>query len=232
MEKAIKSAFQGWHRGAPPRIDIPEPVSGRAVHLIDRPGAPQSTIMLGIPAADPSSEDYIALQVMNAMLGNASFLSRMMKNLREDKGYTYSPFSQVSVHYRDAYWAQSADVSTNVTGAALKEIFYEIDRIRNEPPSAEELQKIKSYLGGIFVLQNSSRRGVIGRLSFVDLHGLDDDYLSTYVERVHAVTPEQVQAMAQKYLNPDEMLIVVTGDQQEITGQVERYGTPQLVAEK
>jgi predicted Zn-dependent peptidase len=232
MRSAIETAFGDWKEGAPATIDIPEPVSGRAVYLMDRPGAPQSTINLGIPTADPSSDDYIAVQVMNAMLGGAGFLARITKNIREDKGYTYSPFSQVSVRYRDGYWMQSADVSTDVTGAALDEIFYEVERMRDEPPSEEELEGIQNYLGGIFVLQNSSRGGVAGQLSYVDMHGLGDDYLDTYVEKIHAVTPEEVQRMAQKYLNPDDMLLVITGDQEVIADQLEKFGTPELVAEE
>ena len=231
MRDAIEAAFGDWKEGTPPTIDIPEPVTGRAVYLLDRPGAPQSTIYLGIPTTDPSSEDYVAVQVMNSLLGG-SFASRITSNIREDKGYTYSPFSQVSVRYRDGYWAETADVTTEVTGAALDEIFYEIERLRGEPPSAEELEGIQNYMAGIFVIQNSSRSGVAGQLSFVDLHGLGDDYLASYVEKIHAVTPEDVQRMAQKYLNPDDMLLVITGDQEVIADQLEKFGTPELVAEE
>jgi predicted Zn-dependent peptidase len=231
MRDAIEAAFGDWKEGTPPTIDIPEPVTGRAVYLLDRPGAPQSTIYLGIPTTDPSSEDYVAVQVMNSLLGG-SFASRITSNIREDKGYTYSPFSQVSVRYRDGYWAETADVTTEVTGAALDEIFYEIERLRDEPPSAEELEGIQNYMAGIFVIQNSSRSGVAGQLSFVDLHGLGDDYLASYVEKIHAVTPEDVQRMAQKYLNPDDMLLVITGDQEVIADQLEKFGTPELVEEE
>jgi len=72
---------------------------------------------------------------------------------------------------------------------------------------------------------------VAGRLAYVDLHGLDDDYLATYVEKIHAVTSEDVQRMAQTYLNPDDMLLVITGDQEVIATQLEKFGTPEVVAE-
>src|SRR4030095_2826162 len=127
-------------------------------------------------------------------------------------GYTYSPNSSLSTRFRDAYWVEVADVTTAVTGPSLKEIFYEIDRLRNEPPSEAELQGIKNYLAGIFVLQNSSRQGVIGQLSFADLHGLPPNYLSTYVQKVMAVTPKDVQRIAQQYIQPDKMTVVVVGD--------------------
>ena len=223
MKRAITQAFEGWARGSDPFISIPQSVAARTIHLIDRPGAPQSTIYMGLPVIDPSNQDYIALQVMNALLGG-SFASRITSNIREAKGYTYSPFSQVSSRYRDAYWVEIADVTTNVTGPSLKEIFYEIDRLRAEPPTEAELQGIKNYLAGVFVLQNSSRQGLIGQLAFMDLHGLDDSYLNTYVQKVMAMTPADVQRMAQKYLLSDKMTIVVVGDKSKIAEQLATFG--------
>ena len=101
MREAIEEAFGGWKEGLPPVTDVPSPVTGRAVHVVDRPGAPQSTIAVGLPTIDPSQEDFVALQVTNALLGG-SFASRITANIREDKGYTYSPISHVSTRYRDA----------------------------------------------------------------------------------------------------------------------------------
>ena len=95
----------------PPTVNLAQPVTGRAVHVVDRPGAPQSTIYVGLPTIDPSHEDYIALQVANTLLGG-SFGSRITSNIREDKGYTYSPTSTLSTRYRDAYWAEVADVTS------------------------------------------------------------------------------------------------------------------------
>lgn len=223
MKKAITQAFEGWTRGSQPLIDIPKPVSARTLHLIDRPGAAQSTIFVGLPVVDPSSPDYIPLQVMDALLGG-SFASRITSNIREAKGYTYSPNSQVSTRYRDAYWVEVADVTTAVTGPSLKEIFYEIDRLRREPPTEDELQGIKNYLAGIFVLQNSNRQGVINQLAFLDLHGLDEKYLTTYVQKVFAITPKDVQRVAQTYLIDDKMTLVVVGDRGKIADQLGPFG--------
>jgi predicted Zn-dependent peptidase len=117
-----------------------------------------------------------------------------------------------------------ADVTTAVTGPSLKEIFYEIDRLRKEPPTAEELQGIKNYLAGIFVLQNSNRQGVIGQLTFLDLHGLDEKYLTTYVQKVFAITPKDVQRIAQTYLLDDKMTLVVVGDRAKIADQLGPFG--------
>jgi predicted Zn-dependent peptidase len=175
-----------------------------------------------MPVADPSSPDWIPQSVMNALLGG-SFASRITSNIREQKGYTYSPFSQVSARYRDAYWVETADVTTKDTGASIKEILAEIKRLQSEPPSETELKGIQNYLAGTFVLQNSSRAGIIGQLHFVDQHGLPADYLNTYVSRVYAVTPQQVQRMAAKYIRPDKATIVVVGDTKVIADQVAPY---------
>ena len=224
VEAAVRRAFSDMPRGEPADQPVPSPTSRRAVHLLDRPGAPQSTIMLGLPVIDPSHPDWIALQVTNALLGG-SFGSRITSNIREDKVYTYSPFSSVSTRPSDAYWIEGADVTTQHTGASLREIFFEIDRLRDEPPPAEELRGIQNYLAGNFVLTNSARGSIANQLAFVDLHGLPDDYLETYVQKVLAVTPADVQRIARTYLDPSQMQIVVVGDAATVREQVAGYGT-------
>lgn len=223
VEAAVRAAFSGW-KGAPDATAAkPNPFSARGIHIIDRPGAPQTTILIGMPTVDPSHPDYVAMVVTNNLLGGA-FMSRITRNIREDKGYTYSPFSQISSRYRDAYWAQNADVTTNDTGASLKEIFGEIDRLQAEPPPAEELKGIQNYVAGSFVLQNSSRAGIIGQLAFLDLHGLPQSYLTEFVQKVHAVTPAKVQEMAQKHIGDDKAIIVLVGDRKVIEEQVKAFG--------
>lgn len=223
VEAAVRKAFSGW-QGAPDATAAkPNPFSARGIHIVDRPGAPQTTILLGMPTIDPSHPDYVAMVVTNNLLGGA-FMSRITRNIREDKGYTYSPFSQISSRYRDAYWAQNADVTTKDTGASLKEIFAEIDRLQAEPPSAEELKGIQNYVAGSFVLQNSSRAGIIGQLAFLDLHGLPASYLTEFVQKVHAVTPAKVQEIAQKHIADDKAIIVLVGDRKVIEQQVKAFG--------
>jgi len=224
IEAAIREAFAGWKAGKPSTLQPPTPKSVRSIYLVDRPGAVQSTILLGMPVPDPSNPDYVPLSVVNTLLGGY-FSSRITANLREAKGYTYSPFSQISTRYRDAYWAEAADVTTNVTGPSLKEIFYEIDRLQKEPPTAEELKATQNYIAGVFVLQNSSRSGIINVLELIDLHGLPADYLKTYVQRIYAVTPQDVQKLAEKYIQDDKATIVVVGDKKVIEEQIKPYGT-------
>ncbi len=223
MEQAIREAFKDWATGSDVVENIPIPVSKREVRMIDRPGVPQSTVMLGLPVIDPSQKDFRALSLTNQLLGG-SFGSRITANIREDKGYTYSPFSFISSRFRSAYWVQVASVTTNVTGPALKEIFYEINRLQKEPPSADELKGIQNYAAGVFVLQNSSPNGIINQLSFLDLHGLPDSYLTDAVKNIYAVTPAQVQQLCATYLKADQMRIVIAGDKKQIEKQVAAYG--------
>ena len=223
VEASIRKAFAGWEKGSDASPIAARPSSARALHIIDRPGAPQSTIVLGVPTVDPSSPDFIPLTVMDTLLGGA-FASRITKNIREDKGYTYSPSSEVSVRYRDAYWSESADVTTTVTGPSIREILAEIDRLQAEPPSVEELTGIQNYLAGTYVLVNSSRTGITNQLAYMDLHGLPPSYPSTYVKQVYAVTPHQVSEMARKHLHDDRALIVIVGDRKVIEEQVKTFG--------
>ncbi|HEX5829425.1 MAG TPA: pitrilysin family protein [Gemmatimonadaceae bacterium] len=222
VERAAREAFGDWEKGAAP-LAIPEPPPARRQFaLVNRPGAVQSTLMLGLPVADPSSPDWVRLAVTNALLGG-SFGSRITTNIREQKGYTYSPFSTVDAEKDAAVWYEAADVTTNVTGASLKEILYEVNRLRDSAPPSEELRGVQNNMAGIFTLQNASRAGVVGQLSFVALHGLGDDYLSTYVRRVLAVTPADVQRTARTYLDPARMSLVVVGDETQVREQVQPY---------
>lgn len=222
VRKAVRSSFGSWPKGTAAHRVPPKASAARSLSVIHRPKAPQSTLMIGLPVVDPSYPDYIALRVTNALLGG-SFASRITANIREQKGYTYSPNSSVSLHPKTAYWAESADVTTAVTGASMKEIFFEIDRLRQEAPSEEELTGIRNYMAGLFVLQNSSRGGIIQQLELTRLHGVGADYLRTLVPKMRAVTPADVQRIAKTYLDPARMTMVVVGDRAVIDDQVAAY---------
>jgi zinc protease len=224
VKKAIADSFGNWTKGPARMENVPSPAAHRVLDVTDRPDAPQSTLKLGLPVPPPTSPDAIPLGLTNALLGG-SFNSRITSNIREQKGYTYSPYSEISRRYHDAYWAQNADVTTQFTGASLKEIFGEIDRLQNEAPSAPELKGIQSYLSGIFVIQNSNRQALIGQLQYVDFQGLGEDYLKNYVPRVNAVTPEDVQKLTRKYIRPEAMVIVVVGDKSKISDQLVPFQT-------
>jgi len=225
LRETIRKAFEGWSKGAEPPSISTNPVKARSFALIDRPDAPQSTLYIGLPVAGPNSPDYIPLDVMNTLLGG-SFASRITSNIREQKGYTYSPSSQISTRTLLAFWVERADVTTSVTGPSIKEILFEIDRLRKEPPSESELKGIQTYLAGLFVLRNTiSPDAVIGQLHFVDSQGLSRSYLSEYVQKVMGVQPAEIQAVTDKYLLPDQMEFVIVGDKSKIADQVKPYET-------
>lgn len=222
VKATIEKVFGGWKKGADAIRNVPKIEAKRSLSIIDRPNSPQSTIYLAMPAVSPSDDDFIKFAVMNNILGG-SFGSRITANIREDKGYTYSPFSTVWNRYKTGYWYESADVTTESTGASIKEILFEINRLRNEPPSETELQGIKNYMTGIYVLQNSTRGGVINQLEYMNYNELDKNYIDSYIQKINAVTAKDVQTMVQKYLLEDKMTIVVVGDKSKITDQLKPY---------
>jgi len=219
MKKAIAAGFGAWAKGPEAVSDVPKVAPKHVLDLTDRPGAPQSTLLVGTPVPSATSPDWIPLVVTNALLGG-SFGSRITSNIREQKGYTYSPRSEISQRYRDAYWSEAADVTTQYTGASLKEIFAEIDHLAKEPPGDAELKGIQSYLSGLFVIQNSSRGALISQLRYVNLQGLGEDYLKNYVQKVNAVTPDQVTKMTREHIKPDQMTMVVVGDKSTVSEQL------------
>ncbi|MBM3294635.1 MAG: insulinase family protein [Candidatus Aminicenantes bacterium] len=223
VEASVRAGLENWRAGAAPAVRLPSPKSKRAVYVLDRPGSVQSTVLIGLPVIHPADKDFIALQVTDALLGS-SFASRITSNIREDKGYTYAPSSALQTHYRDAAWYEQADVSTEVTGAALKEIFFEIDRLGREAPPPEELKGIQANFAGLFVLQNATPGGIISQLNGVELHGLGKDYLAGYVRNVLKVAPADVQRMAKSHLRSKDMTIYIVGDLAKIRGQIAPYG--------
>ena len=198
VKKAINGSLTKWKEG--PEVNYPKitamPVSDTMI--IDRKAAPQTTVMIGLPVLTPDNKDYVPMVVTNSMLGG-SFGSRITSNIREDKGYTYSPFSSLNNRKGSSVWIEQADVTSEHTVESLLEIEKEIKKLGAIEPSKDELKGIQNYEAGIFVLQNSSPGGIIGQLNFLDLYGLPDSYLDNYVKNIHAVTPAKVTADS-KYL--------------------------------
>ena len=216
--KAIDASFKSWKAG--PDVSYPQPASNveAGTTVIDRKDAPQTTVMIGLPTITPKSPDYLPVTVMNSLLGG-SFGSRITSNIRENKGYTYSPFSTFSNHPNQGVWYEQADVTSEHTVDAVNEIKKEIAKLQSEAPGADELGGIQRYMAGIFVLQNSTPSGIIGQLNFLDLYGLDDSYLTNRVKNIYAVTPQQVTDLTKKYLLIDKMAIIVVGDEAGIKAQ-------------
>ena len=144
-------------------------------------------------AATAGSEADIPQRVTNSLLGGA-FSSRITTNIRETKGYTYSPGSGVAFNPDEALWTFEADVTTNVTGAALGEVFKEIRRMQTEPAPIEESKGIRTYMAGLFAISNSTSPSLVNTLATRDLLGLPADWTDRYVPAVLAVEPAAMMA--------------------------------------
>lgn len=224
--RAVEAAFGDWHasgaalaEAAPaPRTTAPKRV------LIDRPGSVQSAIRLGRPAVAATDPDYVPLQLAGTVLGG-SFSSRLMQNLREDKGYTYGARGGLNALRSGGRVTASADVRNEVTGAALKEFVGEFARMGGEPVPAKELDDTKRYVAGGYLINNQMQGAVAGTLASNWLAGLPAEFLGEYVPKIRAVDAAQVQAMGAKYFDPAAMSIVVVGDPKAVAEQLKAYGT-------
>ena len=211
-----------WQKRSRGYQECPKVLGRRSLTTVYRPGGSVDDLLWGCPRSRPGDRISIKFTVMNT---RARRLVRFAHNVeyRENKGYTYSPNSVVWNRYKTGYWYENADVTTEATGASIKEILFEIDRLQKEAPSEAELQGIKNYMVGIYVLQNSTRNGVIGQLESMNYNELDKNYLDTYVQKVSSVTAKDVQDVAKKYLMLDRMTFVVVGDKSKIDEQLKPY---------
>ncbi|CAN5170543.1 hypothetical protein BH23GEM4_BH23GEM4_16480 [soil metagenome] len=213
VEALASNAFGAWQGGFGSDIQVPEPpASGPArVTLVHRPGSVQSNILVGNVGITPDNPDYFPLQVMNKIVGGGTD-ARLFLILREEKGWTYGAYSQLSRPKEVGYYAASAEVRTEVTDSALVELMNQLRRIRDEPVSAEELANAKSYLIGSFPLRIQPAGQIAGQVAQTELLGLPIEDLTEYRERIDAVTIEDVQRVARQYVRPDQAEIVVVGD--------------------
>ena len=225
--KRVESLFGNWRAAELPQDAFPEPPrrTSREAYLVDRRGSAQSNIVIangcGITRTSP---DYFPMLLMHTILGaNAS--SRLFMNLREEKGYTYGAYSSLDARRTAGSFRVSAEVRTAVTGDSLREFFYELGRIRSEPVTAKEIEDAKSYLTGIFPIRLETQEGLIEQLVQIRMLGLPDDYLQTYREQIQEVRIEDVQRVANEFIRPDEVAIVIVGDGKEITRQVEPFAS-------
>ena len=222
--KRIEGLFGDWQPGEAPNDDFPTPPSrtSRSAYLVDRPGSAQSNIVIANIGITRTSSDYYPMLLMHTVLGaNAS--SRLFMNLREDKGYTYGAYSSLDARRTAGTFRASAEVRTLVTGDSLKEFFSELERIRTEPVSEKEISDAKSYLTGVFPLRLETQEGLIDQLVQIKMFDLPDDYLETYRQRIQAVTIEEIQGVAAKYVKPDEAAIIIVGDGAETLERLKPY---------
>lgn len=220
----VKTLFGSWSKGQPLAQNFPAPParSARAIYLVDRPGSAQSNIVISNLGLTRSSADYFPAVVMNTVLGqNAS--SRLFMNLREKRSLTYGAYSSIDARRNAGSFRASSEVRTPVTGEALKQFFYELERIRTEPVSAKEITDAKSYLTGVFPIQLETQEGLINQLVQIKMFDLPANYLETYREHINAVTSADITRVAQTYITPDRVAIVVVGDAGKIMDQLKPY---------
>jgi len=223
--RTVETVFGGWQGKKPERKTIAPPPAprGRRVYLVDFPGAVQTQILAGCHAITRRHPDWIKLGLTNSIYGGA-FNSRLVMNIREDKGYTYSPRSGVTALREHGFFSVSAAVRNEVVAASLTEIFYELDRLRSVPVPESELADAQNYLTGVFSMGLATQDGLLSQLSTIYLNELPEDYLETYRHNVRALKPEDVQSAAQSYLDSANMQIVVVGDRKQIERQAALFG--------
>lgn len=217
MRAAIEKAFGAWAKGpAPTDLAAPPPPPSKVV-LIDRPGAPQSTVWIGKRVAKAGGD--VDFKAASTLLGGY-FSSRITRNIREDKGYTYSPRATYSEQVQGASWVEAADITAEATGPAISEIYKEVRRMQDTAPSDAELQGIKNYMNGVFVIGLSSRDGLAVSLANLDLLGLGAGYLDSYVGKVSALNAGDLQAAARRELGVNDLDVVVVGPLESVRGQL------------
>jgi zinc protease len=229
MLKSAEKVFGNWAGKKPESKPAASPTRprGRRVYLVHVPEAVQTQILAGCHAITRKHPDWVKLGLTNSLYGGA-FNSRLVMNIREDKGYTYSPRSGVNALRQHGYFSVSAAVRNDVVAASLTEIFYEMDKLRSVPVPAPELADAQNYLSGVFSMGLATQDGLLSQLSTVALNELPDDYLETYRQKVRALTPQDLMATARKYLDSGNMQIVVVGDRAQIEEQAALFGEVEI----
>ncbi len=214
----LERAFGNWKRGEVPAVNVAlPPMRDKAtLYIVDKPGAAQSVLMIGQVGQSRSTPDYFPLVVMNTMLGG-QFTSRVNMNLREEKGYTYG--ARTSFDYRRSAgpFAATAGVQTAVTKESVFEFLKELRGIRGERPvTPAELEFSKQAIIRGFPRTFETPEQMANRLTDVVLYNLPDDYFNNYITRVRAVSVEDINRVANRYLDPSKMAILVVGDRKVI----------------
>jgi predicted Zn-dependent peptidase len=187
----------------------------------------QTTLALGNIAIDRRSPDYLPMLVMNDILGGGAS-ARLFLNLREEKGYTYGVYSSFSAGRYPGPWRAGGNMRTEVTEEALKEFYYEIRRMRDEKVVAEELEESRRSIAASFALSLEQPARVLSFAVTRIFYRLPADYWDSYPARVMAVTADDVQRVARKYLNPDSLQLVAVGDADKIKAILEKYGAVEV----
>ena len=225
-EKVVKEYFGKWEQGDVPSntYQAPEAPEQIRVAIVDRPASVQSVIKLGYPLEmNPAKEDFLSTRVLGYILGGG-FNSRLNMKLREDKGYTYGARSSIGSDKLIANFNASTSVRTEVTDSALTEMIYEIRNIVEEGITEEELEEAKANLSGSFGRSLENPSTIANFAINIARYDLPEDYYSTYLQRLNALTVEDINAAAKKYIQPDNMYITIVGNGKEFQDKVAQFG--------
>jgi zinc protease len=217
----ITRAFERWPSGrAPGRPLIATArTTRRSVHIVNKPEAPQSELRTGHVGLPRKHPDFFPTLVMNAVLGGL-FGSRINLNLREVHGYTYGASSFYDWRRGPGPFVVSTAVQSEVTAPALREILLEIDRIRSERISEEELSLARDYLDGVFPIRYETTAAIASALATLVIYDLPADYYESYRRNVREVSAEAVLQAAGSHLHPNELQTIVVGDARVIRDSV------------
>jgi predicted Zn-dependent peptidase len=221
----LEKAFGDWQKGDVPATTIPAaPSQGESrIYLIDRPGSVQTVLQLGTLGIERTSPDYFAVLLADRVLGGGPS-GRLFLNLREDKGYTYGAYSNFGGSKFRGTWISSAEVRTDVTEGAMHEFMAELNRLRDQPVSAEELENAKRAIIGSFALSLEQPQALLQNIITQKLYNLPADYWDTYPQKVTAITPADVQRVAQKYIDLGHLQVVAVGDASKAREVLTKYG--------
>lgn len=222
--KLMDSALGGW-RNQTASASTGQASNGKkaAVTLIHRAGSVQAEVRLGRPAIARSHPDYFPLSVLNTLLGGGAS-SRLFMEIREKQGLAYHVSSSMMALMEHGMVSLSTQVSMDRVGDAIRGLQHEMRRLETEPIATEELQSVRNYLNGTFVLRLESHSSLANQISAIKLLGLGDDYLERYVERVAAVTAGDLKETAARYFRPEDFSIVVAGDAAVLRPQLDGFG--------
>lgn len=221
----VEAAFASW-AGSPKQQRIPAVrfAPSPDITVVDRPGSVQSAVRFGLPALDREDPAYPVQQVANMLFGGY-FSSRLVRNLREDKGYTYTPRSSVDVGRLACLLTVAADVSTEVTAAAVNEIRYELGRLASTTVTDDELADAREYLVGSSLIAISSQAGLASTTANLEAAGVGLDWLYANLRRIGGVSGQEVRDLAQQRITPAQARIAVVGDAARIVSELSTLGT-------
>ncbi|WP_024890897.1 M16 family metallopeptidase [Luteimonas huabeiensis] len=223
-ERLARAAFGDWAGEGAPVAPVPAPDAAHAPRhvLVPRQNSVQSAVRIGRPAFAAADERAVPAALAGTILGGG-FDSRLMRNLREDKGYTYGAGGGFALSRAGGAFQAQADVRNEVTGASIGEFLKEFEALRTVPVPADELERAKRYTAGTYLFRNQQQGAVAAALAGNWLLGRPADYLSTYVGKTQQVTAEQVQAIAREFFDPKAQSIVVVGEP-GVAEQLRAYG--------